>query len=287
MIRMRSLDPDAVEAFVLVADLASFTRAARVLNSTQAAVSLRLRRLEDRLGQRLLERTPRQVRLSAAGATCIGAARDLVAAHRRAEAALREEPVRLAVGLSHHLVGADLPDILERLRPHDPALTVALRVGETRGMLDAIDAGELDAAVVLRHDESRRGGEVLATEGFGWFARSDFAPPAGAPLPIATQPEPCHLRAMAVRALDGSGIPWREAFVGGGVVTNGAAAAAGLAVALLARRVAPAGTVDVGPRLGLPRLPRRDVVLHSSVSDPRANASLRTVADAFRPVAAT
>ncbi|MFC7738526.1 LysR family transcriptional regulator [Roseomonas sp. GCM10028921] len=81
---MRPLDPEAVEAFVLVANLRSFTRAAGVLNTTQAAVSLRLRRLEERLGQRLLDRTPRQVRLSAAGERFLGPARDLVAAGRRA-----------------------------------------------------------------------------------------------------------------------------------------------------------------------------------------------------------
>jgi hypothetical protein len=61
---MKALDLDAVKAFVLTADLQSFTRAAEALKSTQSAVSLKLRRLEDQLGRRLLERTPRQVRLS-------------------------------------------------------------------------------------------------------------------------------------------------------------------------------------------------------------------------------
>ncbi|TGV73094.1 LysR family transcriptional regulator, partial [Mesorhizobium sp. M2D.F.Ca.ET.145.01.1.1] len=58
-----TLDVEAVKAFVTVADLRSFTRAAEALGSTQGAVSVRLKRLEDRLGQRLIERTPRPVRL--------------------------------------------------------------------------------------------------------------------------------------------------------------------------------------------------------------------------------
>src|SRR5580658_10210260 len=66
---LRPLDLDAVQAFVLVADLASFTRAAEALDTTQSAVSLKLKRLEGRLGRRLLERTPRRVRLSAEGVT--------------------------------------------------------------------------------------------------------------------------------------------------------------------------------------------------------------------------
>ena len=69
---MKSLDLDAVKAFVLTAELQSFTRAADALDSTQSAISLKLRRLEDQLGRRLLERTPRQVRLSAEGGRFYG-----------------------------------------------------------------------------------------------------------------------------------------------------------------------------------------------------------------------
>jgi DNA-binding transcriptional LysR family regulator len=55
------LDLDAVRAFVRIADLGSFTRAAESMRTTQAAVSLKLKRLEERLGCRLVERTPRSV----------------------------------------------------------------------------------------------------------------------------------------------------------------------------------------------------------------------------------
>ncbi|MBN3814779.1 LysR family transcriptional regulator, partial [Paraburkholderia sp. Ac-20347] len=61
---MKPLDLDAVRAFVLVAELRSFTRAADALDTTQSAVSLKLKRLESHLGRQLLERTPRVVRLA-------------------------------------------------------------------------------------------------------------------------------------------------------------------------------------------------------------------------------
>ncbi|MFP4905337.1 LysR family transcriptional regulator, partial [Paraburkholderia sp. BR14261] len=73
---MKPLDLDAVRAFVLVAELRSFTRAADALDTTQSAVSLKLKRLEAHLGKQLLERTPRVVRLSADGLTFLAAARD-------------------------------------------------------------------------------------------------------------------------------------------------------------------------------------------------------------------
>ncbi len=53
-------------------------------------------------------------------------------------------------------------------------------------------------------------------------------------------------------------------FVGGGIATVGAAVSAGLAVAALGRRIAPLGTVDVGPRLSLTSLPSRDVMIYSA-----------------------
>ena len=59
---MSTLDIDTVQAFLLVAELQSFTRAAEALGTTQAAVSMKLQRLESVLGKRLVERSPRAVR---------------------------------------------------------------------------------------------------------------------------------------------------------------------------------------------------------------------------------
>ncbi len=64
---MTTLDIDTVQAFLLVAELQSFTRAAEALGTTQAAVSMKLQRLEAVLGKRLVERSPRAVRLTADG----------------------------------------------------------------------------------------------------------------------------------------------------------------------------------------------------------------------------
>ena len=199
---MRALDLEAVQAFVLIADLRSFTRAADILDTTQSAISLKLKRLEERLGHKLIERTPRMVRLSAKG--------------------------------------------------------------------------------VLRHDDSRRDGDVLLNESFGWMAAPHWKHRAGEPLRLATQAYPCRVRAMAVTALEAARMPWREVFVGGGIATIGAAVQAGLAVAAMPQRVAPPGTIDVGARFGFPPLPSRDVVLYSSTTDRHVRSALRTLSHAFK-----
>jgi DNA-binding transcriptional LysR family regulator len=279
---MRNLDLSAVHAFVLTAELQSFTRAAEVLNTTQAAVSTKLKRLEDHLGRQLLDRTPRTVRLSAAGAANMAVARCWAARISRAGSRNAAPARRLALGISHHLVGSSLPGMLRKAADSLPGIVLELRVGLTRELMDEYDAGALDAIVLLRYAESQRGGERLALERFGWFAAPDFTFIPGTSLPLATQAPPCSLRAMATERLDFVGVKWREAFVGGGVAIIGAAVEAGIAVAVLSLRVAPTSLVNVGKRLGLPSLPARDVVLHSRAGDAELASSLRVLTAAFR-----
>ena len=279
---MKALDIEAVQAFVLTADLKSFTRAAEAMDTTQSAVSLKIKRLEDGLGRRLLERTPRLVRLSADGNAFLGPARNLVAAHHGAVGSFGLEQRRLVVGISHHLVGAELPLLLKRMSGAEPSLVLEIRVSTSREVIEEFDRGLVDAAIVLRHDNRRRGGETILKESFSWMAAPDFEHRPGEPLRLATQADPCSVRGMAVDALKAAGIAWTEVFVGGGVATTGAAVSAGLAVAALGRRVAPAGTIDVGAQLELPPLPARDVVLHANVSDRQSRNSLKTLAATIR-----
>jgi DNA-binding transcriptional LysR family regulator len=279
---MKTLDIESVRAFVLAADLKSFTRAAEALDTTQSAVSLKIKRLEARLGRRLIERTPRLVRLSAEGQAFLDPARDLIAAHEAAIGSFNAEYHRLVLGISRHLVGDNLPILLKRMNASDPTIILEMRVGPSYDVMATFDRGAIDAAIVLQHDDGRRGGEVLREEGFGWMSAPDFTQREDEPLRLATQAEPCTVRAMVIKALAATGRPWTEVFVGGGVTTLGAAASAGLAIAALARRVAPSTTIDHGPRLGLPPLPTRQVMLYSNVSDRRSRAALKLLAAAFR-----
>ena len=275
------LDLDAVRAFVLVADLHSFTRAANALDTTQSAVSLKLKRLEAHLGKHLIERTPRLVRLTGDGDTFLVAARDLLNAHERALGALAVERRRLSLGLSEHVTGAGLPALLAKLNAHDPGLLIELHMGTSAALLAQFDERRLDA-VIVRHepDEALRDdAQLLFGEALGWLATPDWRPLPGEPLPLALLAAPCNVRAVALKTLDDAGIGWRETFIGGGVTAVGAAVAAGLAISPLARRVAPRGLVDVGARLGLPALPESRVTLYTRIRDPRSTETLRLVAN--------
>lgn len=276
---MKPLDLETVQAFALVADLGSFTRAAEALGATQSAVSLKLKRLEDRLERRLIERTPRSVRLTAEGIAFLQNARELLAASQRALQGTAVAEHRLRLGISDHAAGPELPALLSRINTFDPSLVIETTLGFSRELLDAYDGGAFDA-VIARKEGSRRGGELLTEDKFGWFAAPTHL--QNGKLRLALLAPPCGVRAMAIRALDQAKIEWTEAFVGGGVTAVSAAVISGIAVAPLAARIAPTGSVNVGSTLGLPKLGRSKVMLYSRVSDTRSVAALRTLAAAFR-----
>lgn len=253
-----SLDLNAVHAFVRVVELGSFTRAAEVLQRTQAAVSFKLKRLEDRLGWRLLERTPRYVQLSSKGADFLKLARELMGARDRALGAFAEARERLTIGISDHVAGPELPALIARMNAHDPQLLIGIRIASSGDLLQSFDHREIDTVLVRFHAE-RADGEVLAEDQFGWFAGPNWQHRPGEPLPVATLAEPCGVRSMASRLLDVAGIPWAEVFVGGGL-----------------------GVVNVGAKVGLPELPRLPVVLHSRVRGGRARDALDALSVAFQ-----
>lgn len=284
-----ALDIDALRALVLVADLRSFTRAAEALDTSQAAISLRLKRLETRLDRRLLERTPRSVRLTPDGETLVAQARRVIAAHDAALAALEARPQRpLKLGVSDQAVGAQLPGLLARLRQRLPGLKLEVRIGLSSELATLFEQGKLDAAVLHQVGAGQntvrapRGSELLLNDRLGWFAAPDFELKAGEPVPLLALAPPCAVRAAGIRALEQADLQWTEAFTGGGVGALAAALSAGLGVAVLGRRARLPGMVELTKKQRLPVLPATAVYLLSRVSDPVLSRGLREIASAIR-----
>ncbi|MFZ5674800.1 MAG: LysR family transcriptional regulator [Pseudomonadota bacterium] len=284
---MATLDIDDLRALTLLSDLGSFTRAAEALGATQSAVSLRLKRLEEKLGRRLVERTPRLVQFTPDGITLLAHGRSILLAHDAALTALDNQPLPpLAIGISDHVMGDRLPEVLARLTAVLPQLRISIRIGLSRDLLVQFEAGAFDA-ILLRAENSRpraADGEPLLADGLAWFAAPTFTWSAGEPLPLLALAAPCGIRAAAVKALEKKRVPWVESFTGGGVMAVAAAASAGLGVAALGRTLAPPGTRDVTQRFGLPPLPASAILLRSHVSDPRLARPLREFAAAVKHV---
>lgn len=158
---------EIVQALVLITDLKSFTRAVEATDSAQSAMSLKIKRLEDALGRRLLERMLCLVRLSQDGAIFLVAVRKLVATHEGALGVSGVERRRLSVRTSHHIVGAELPWLFHQIGLAEPALTLGIRIASSWKILDIFGSGTSDATIVLRHNNHRTDDEVPMEEPLG------------------------------------------------------------------------------------------------------------------------
>ncbi len=140
--------------FVAVADEGNFTRAAATVHVAQPGVSAQIRHLERELGQDLLDRTGRNVSVTAAGAAVLPYARAALAAVAGARQAV-EELTGLLRG--HVTIGTltsissdqvDLPGLLAGFHDEHPGVDVTLTVANSEELVDALRAGRLDLALI-------------------------------------------------------------------------------------------------------------------------------------------
>ncbi|WP_062428414.1 LysR family transcriptional regulator [Herbidospora daliensis] len=145
-------DTDALRLIDAVARLGSFTAAAAELQYTQSAVSRRVAALESRAGGPLFERLPRGVRLTPAGVTLLRHTREVLDRLQRAEEELaavhRGTGGRLRVGAFATANAALVPAALKDYRAAFPDVDTTLIEGMTGHLVDRLDQGAIDVAVV-------------------------------------------------------------------------------------------------------------------------------------------
>jgi DNA-binding transcriptional LysR family regulator len=136
----------ALRYFVTVAEELHFGRAADRLNIVQPAVSQQVARLERELGVRLLDRSPRTVRLTAAGRRVLDAARETLAAADRVHAAATAPAGSVRIGTAPGLTDR-LERAIDALRVHNPGFEVVLVDLPVTARLTALRQGDLDLAL--------------------------------------------------------------------------------------------------------------------------------------------
>ncbi|MBR0857457.1 LysR family transcriptional regulator [Bradyrhizobium liaoningense] len=256
------LDPDLLKAFLAVAEHRSFTRAAHLLNRTQSAVSVQIRRLEERLGTKLFQRTRAGVALTAAGDELLVYARRLLDLNAEAIDALRarkrEAVVRLGVMDDYGTIV--IPPLLTSFAAHHPLVRVEIETGLTATM--PAQLGDAYDLVIAMHPQGCGGGELLRREQAVWAAAPSYRAAARNPLPVALYPPGCLFRQWAAQALDAARLPWRLAYVSRTLAAIETIAAQGLAVTVVKAGTLPASLRALSDRDGLPALPAAEIRLH-------------------------
>jgi DNA-binding transcriptional LysR family regulator len=131
------LDLRLVRYFVMVADHRHFGRAATALRVAQPSLSRQIRRLEQQLGARLLDRTPQGTRLTEAGEAFLPSAKTLLCSAARAAAQTRAaaQPSRITIGYTTGLIVTPAARELRRQHPDADVHTVHLEWNAARQSL--------------------------------------------------------------------------------------------------------------------------------------------------------
>jgi DNA-binding transcriptional LysR family regulator len=264
MMNGRSLDPNLLRALVAVADQRSFTRAAAALNRTQSAVSTQIKRLEDQVGLRLLERSTARVELSAAGENLLGYARRILSLGEEAMRRLRDHDVRgcVRLGVMEDYGTLVLPSLLVAFTAAYPGVRIEMESGLTSRMVGRV--GRDFDIVIAMHATGETSGVLLGREKAVWAAGPQFDARGIDPLPVALYPPGCLFRKWALEALDRSGRAWRLAFVSHSLGAVEAVAANGLAVTVVKESTLPPSLTVLGATEGMPRLPLADIRMHTA-----------------------
>ncbi|MBU8537870.1 LysR substrate-binding domain-containing protein [Falsiroseomonas tokyonensis] len=229
--RRITLDLDILHSFVTGLELGSFARASEQVGRTQSAVSGQLRRLEAQFGRPLLRRQGRGLVLTEAGEILLGYAKRLLELNDEAVAAIRGADLEgwVRLGLPQDFAELWLPEMLGRFARAHPRLRVEVRAEGSGVLLERLDRGLLDLALVWGGQDRTA---PIAEVPVAWLGPAEGALgwQAGTPVPLVAFEPPCQFRNAAVAALEAAGMSWRLAFSSPSLAGLRAAVAAGLGV---------------------------------------------------------
>lgn len=269
---MIPLDPDQLRTFLAIAETGSFTRAADIVARTQSAVSMQMRRLEERVGKPLFERDGRSSRLTAEGERLLPHARRILKAQAEALKAFdggeQAGPVRLGVPDDY---AGFLPEILARFACCHPLVEITVECQQSANLIDLVQANVLDIAIITHLPSRERPiPHILRREPLVWVASERHNVHEECPVPLAVFGVECRWRQVAVEQLARAGREYRIAFSSWNSAAVIAAIDAGLGVSVLPTFLVRPGIRVLSLGEGFPPLPDCEIaVIRAPDSDNR------------------
>lgn len=257
----RNLDLTALRSFVTVADTGGVTKASSVLNLTQSAVSMQLKRLEESLGQELLDRSGRGIALTSAGEQLLSYGRKLLALNDEVIARMTDDAFEgtLVIGVPSDIVYPAIPQVMRLFHAEHPRMKIQLLSSYTSRLKEMFANGECDL-ILTTEEILDSGGETLCEKALLWHGARDGTAWQRRPLPIASQPK-CQFRKGMIDALDAAGIPWEMAVDSDSTRATEATVTADLAIQALLAGTAP-HLLPVPQGAALPALGTRKINLY-------------------------
>ena len=228
------LDIDQLRTFIAIAETGSFTKAAEVVNKTQSAVSMQMKRLEERIERPIFARDGRASKLTEDGTRLLDYARRLVKLNIETVAAFSDAALsgRVRLGVPDDYADRYLPEIMARFSRAYPSVELTVLCEPTVSLLERIDGNEIDLAIVT-NCESKRASETFRRERLLWVTSNRHSIHLEPRLPLALGRPSCIWRRTAIERLESIGRPYRVLYSSSNAGAVAAAVLAGLAVSVL------------------------------------------------------
>ncbi|MGJ8612224.1 MAG: LysR family transcriptional regulator [Octadecabacter sp.] len=204
----RNLDMTALRSFVTVADAGGVTKAAGVLNLTQSAVSMQLKRLEESLGVSLLDRSARSIGVTPEGEQLLSYGRRMLALNDEALQRMTADDYEgeITLGVPHDIIDPYIPPVLRRFAADFPRMKIRLVSEPTKTLRGMFGRGEIDA-ILTTEAEPGPGGETLVTLPLVWVGAVGGTAWRQRPLPVAFCSR-CIFRAGVLKRMDEADCDW-------------------------------------------------------------------------------
>lgn len=283
-------DADLIKTFIAAAELGSFTKAARVVFRSQAAVSMQIKRLEGMVGKPLFVRDTRNLSLTRAGQTLLEYARRIRSLHDEAWAAVARPEIsgHVVLGAPDDYISSLLPPVLRRFSALYPAVEISVVCAQSTALAPMLAENRIDLAFVTRDRSLRLNGEFVRREPMFWAGKPDEPRLWQArPLQVALYEQGCMARANTIAALDRAALPYRAAYSSASMLGVTAIVDAGLAITALAGCSIPERLGLLGGRYGLPDIEPLDIVVARSAKSNRPTCdylAAQMLGDLSRPV---
>jgi DNA-binding transcriptional LysR family regulator len=259
---MPDLEIDLLRAFVAVAETGSFTSAAEVIGRSQSAVSQKLLRLEEVLGEKVFDRTSRALSLTRKGERLLVHARRMLELNDGVIREFRQPKATgsLRLGVSEDFIPAELPKLLARFSRLYPNVHIELMTGLSCDLLAAYDANALDA-VIAKKDNSVNRGRVIWREQLVWMAADDYEPDFSKPARLVLLRPPCAYREVMIASLDALRREWTAACTASSLMGVQAAVAGGLGATVLGKSFVQSGLKVLKAPEFWPALPMTEITV--------------------------
>jgi DNA-binding transcriptional LysR family regulator len=277
--QLANLDIDVLRTLAVAMDLGGFRKAAERLGRSQSAVSLQMRRLEERIGRPLFRRQGRGLVLTDAGDVVLGYARQILELNDQAVAAARGIAIGGSVrfGVPQDFGDSWLPSVLARFSRAHPSVLIEARVDRANKLVERIAEGGLDLALMWGNP-SVANTVTIQRLPMVWIGPKSYTARKGDAVPLVLFEPPCVFRQPAIEALERTRRPWRLSFTSPSLSGLWAAAVAGLGVTVRTKLGLPSPLTVLDKSGGLPKLPQIALSLYTAQPQPpQAVARLRQI----------